>query len=275
MKKQYQTISSFHSIKERYNTYLIDIGGVIYDGQNPFKNGIAVINDLIKQHKQIVFLSNNPRPSFYIEKQLKTFRIVGSYRMVTSGDLLHHTLNTTLKHKKLYHLGRNRQHALLEGTDVHLVPSPQDADAIIVSCFVEGNENHALFDADIENIIASGKPIYCPNPDQLALEGSILRYPSGYFAHKLTQLGAHVTYLGKPSRILYDFITYLHPDIYFDKKTTIMIGDTLETDVLGAINFGIDSLLLLSGVTGLHTQNNSDVIRQSSYQPTYIMNQLQ
>ena len=37
-----------------------------------------------------------------------------------------------------------------------------------------------------------------------------------------------------------------------------MIGDTLETDMLGAINFGIDSLLVLDGITGLCMKKNPD-----------------
>jgi HAD superfamily hydrolase (TIGR01459 family) len=275
MKIQYQIINSLHSITEQYDTYLVDVGGVICDGKNPFNKAITVINELIKQKKQIVFLSNNPRPSTYLEKQLKTFGIADQYRIVTSGDFLHYTLNTNLKNKKIYHLGRNRQHALLEGIDIQLVSNPHDADAIILSCFVEGNENHTLYDIDLEKIRASEKPVYCPNPDQLALEGTIMRYPSGYFAHKLTQMGRPVTYLGKPYQALYDFITHMHPDIYFDKKTTIMIGDTLETDVLGAMNFGIDSLLLLSGITGLFMKEDSSILDTSSYQPTYVMKTLQ
>jgi ribonucleotide monophosphatase NagD (HAD superfamily) len=131
-----------------------------------------------------------------------------------------------------------------------------------------------LFNKDLKQIIASGKPIYCPNPDQLALEGSILRYPSGYFAHKIIEQGGSVIYLGKPSRIMYDFITQTHPDIHFTHDTTLMIGDTLETDICGAINFGIDSMLLLSGISGLLAKKNPHLIFQSPYQPTYVMEKL-
>lgn len=274
MKKQYQIINSLHPIKEQYETYFIDIGGVICDGKNPFKTAINVINELIKEKKQIIFLSNNPRPNTYLENQLKTFGIADQYSIITSGDLLHYTLKTQLKNKKIYHLGRNRQHALLEGTNVQLVSSPHDANAVILSCFVEGDENHTMYDNDLEKIRASEKPVYCPNPDQIAFEGTIMRYPSGYFAHKLTQSGGSVTYLGKPYQAIYDFVTQMYPEIYFDKKHTLMIGDTLETDVLGALNFGIDSLLLLSGVTGLCMQENSHILDESTYQPTYVMEML-
>ncbi len=241
MKNKYQLIDLLEAIENNYDTYFIDVAGVIYDGKNPFIHAITAINNLLKQQKQIVFLSNNPRPAHFTDNIVKTLGIKGDYRIVTSGDLLHHTLATTLSNKKIYHLGRNRQHALLEGTNTQLTTSLSDADAVIISCFVEGDEKRDIFDSDLENIFIAGKPVYCPNPDQLALEGSILRYPSGYFAHKLAQRGYPIIYLGKPSHIIYDFITQAHPDIYFTRDTTLMIGDTLETDMCGAIHFGIDS----------------------------------
>lgn len=275
METKYQLLNALRNIEKKYDTYLIDVAGVMYDGKNPFNHAIKAINKLLKQHKQIIFLSNNPRPAWFTENKLRTFGIIGNYHIVTSGDLLHHTLRTTLADKKIYHLGRNHQHALLEGTKSHITSSLSDADAVIVSCFVEGNENQEIFNTELENILISGKPIYCPNPDQLALEGPLLRYPSGYFAHKLAQRGCSITYLGKPSRIIYDFITQMHPTINFTHDTTLMIGDTLETDICGAINFGIDSLLVLSGITGLLTKNNLHAIAESPYQPTYIIKTLQ
>lgn len=274
MKIGYQVLDALQRIEKEYDTYIIDLAGVIYDGKNPFNHAIEAINKLLSQDKKIIFLSNNPRPSWFAENKLRTFGITGNYHIVTSGDLLHHVLATTLSGKKIYHLGRNRNHALLEGTNTHITSSLSDADAIIVSCFVEGDESHEIFNTDLENILASGKPVYCPNPDQLAFEGSLLRYPSGYFAHKLAQRDCPIIYLGKPSRTMYDFMTHIHPDITIVHEKTLMIGDTLETDICGAINFGIDSLLVLSGITGLRMKNNGHVITESPYQPTYIMEKL-
>jgi HAD superfamily hydrolase (TIGR01459 family) len=274
MKKNYQQLQSITEITNNYNTYLIDMVGVMYDGKKAFDHASEAVNLLLQHKKQIIFLSNNPWPSYCAKNKLQTFGITKNYHVITSGDVLHHTLATTLANKKIYHLGRNRQHALLENTNAHITQSLSDADAIILSCFVEGNEHHDIFDQDLDDIYASGKPVYCPNPDQIAFEGDILRYPSGYFAHKLEQRGGNVMYLGKPSPIIYDFITQKHPEISYTPTTTLMIGDTLETDICGAINVGIDSLLVLSGVTGLYIKQNPEIIVQSPYQPTYIMKKL-
>lgn len=267
-------INSLKEINHKYTTYFIDIAGVIYDGKKQFDNSIQAINYLLQNNKQIIFLSNNPYPSFFAENKLQAFGIIGNYYIVTSGDLLHYMLATTLADKKIYHLGRNRQHALLENTNTHITQSLSDADAVILSCFVEGNENHTLFDKDLNDIFIAKKPVYCPNPDQLALEGTILRYPSGYFAKKLEHLGCPVIYLGKPSQTIYEFISHKYPAINYNKNKTLMIGDTLETDIYGAINFGIDSLLILQGITGLYLNSSPRHLNQFSYKPTYIMQKL-
>src|SRR5579872_7444359 len=104
MKKSDRIIQSLKEIEQIYSTYLIDIVGVISNGKQPFDNAIAIINYLIKKNKQIIFVSNNPRPHWFTHNKLRTFGITDNYHIVTSGDVLHHTLTTTLADKKIYHL---------------------------------------------------------------------------------------------------------------------------------------------------------------------------
>ena len=53
-----------------------------------------------------------------------------------------------------------------------------------------------------------------------------------------------------------------------DISNTIMIGDRLDTDILGANQIGITSLLVLTGVT------SRDMLQTSIIQPDIIMNGL-
>ena len=56
----------------------------------------------------------------------------------------------------------------------------------------------------------------------------------------------------------------------------IMIGDSLTTDIQGAINFGIDSLLIGSGIHYDEINNHelSHLIDQHQMEPTYFLSQL-
>lgn len=82
------------------------------------------------------------------------------------------------------------------------------------------------------------------------------------------QAATHVnpTIIGKPEPIMYQqAITILgvSPD------NTIAIGDRLNTDILGAVNTGIRSLMVL---TGISTEADLETI---NYQPTWIMPDIQ
>ena len=70
---------------------------------------------------------------------------------------------------------------------------------------------------------------------------------------------------GKPSSFLVDL---LNKKGVISAKTTIMMGDRINTDILFAKNAGIDSCLVLSGVSKLED------IDQHEIKPTYFMERI-
>ena len=85
----------------------------------------------------------------------------------------------------------------------------------------------------------------CSNPDTTIPKHGILRYCPGHFAKIIEQHGGNVIYTGKPETSIYDLVFQRKPKI--NKDRILMIGDTFETDILGANRSGIDSALVLSG----------------------------
>ncbi len=73
--------------------------------------------------------------------------------------------------------------------------------------------------------------------------------------------GVHPVVAGKPERPLFDETVRR---VGGDRP--LMVGDRLDTDIAGAVNAGIDSLLVLTGVTGL-----SELVRaRPGERPTYL-----
>lgn len=72
--------------------------------------------------------------------------------------------------------------------------------------------------------------------------------------------------IGKPEPIIYQQAIAL---LGADLDETIAIGDRLETDILGAVNTGIRSIMVLTGISG-----ESDLV-DSDYQPTWVLPDLQ
>jgi HAD superfamily hydrolase (TIGR01450 family) len=117
-----------------------------------------------------------------------------------------------------------------------------------------------LFNNKIAELLATGLPFLNANPDFVASgqvkdengrENYVVR--QGFIAEELRKNGATVISFGKPNAEIYDFafdkLENLGID-KIDKSRTIMVGDTLRTDIQGAINAGIKSALCVkTGIT--------------------------
>ncbi|KAF3976944.1 MAG: HAD-IIA family hydrolase [Methylococcales symbiont of Iophon sp. n. MRB-2018] len=71
--------------------------------------------------------------------------------------------------------------------------------------------------------------------------------------------------IGKPQAIMYQqAIKFLG----VEKENTIAIGDRLDTDILGAVNTGIRSIMVLTGISTVED------FKEVEYRPTWIMDDL-
>jgi HAD superfamily hydrolase (TIGR01459 family) len=270
-------IQSILEIQAQYDVFFVDMVGVIYDGLNPYPEAIEAINTLLKAQKILVFVSNNPRPSTLARAKLEKFGLEGNFQVITSGDFMRHKMGRELSEITFYHLGDKRNKDLLSGLAVKTVPSLEGADGVILSGFLEEHEDETSLNDELRSIFESGKPIYCPNPDRLALYGSQLRRTAGFLADKIREWGGTVLDIGKPSLEFFVQASQLVPLPVLDKKRILMVGDTLETDIQGATNFGIDSLFVLGGISGTHGKLNNKpwtALRDMPYHPTYVMSSL-
>ncbi|HEC74172.1 MAG TPA: haloacid dehalogenase, partial [Methylophaga aminisulfidivorans] len=71
--------------------------------------------------------------------------------------------------------------------------------------------------------------------------------------------------IGKPEPILYQQALQL---LECDAESTIAIGDRLNTDILGAVNARMKSILLLTGVSSREDIDDVD------YAPTWVLDDL-
>jgi HAD superfamily hydrolase (TIGR01459 family) len=252
-------INRLSDISHKYTTLLIDIVGVMYDGIEPFTDAIHAINRANKEGIQPVFISNNPRPSILSQANLKRMGIIGDFTVITSGDYTRWFIEKHYQGKKIYHFGANCNQDILKGLNVTTTDNINDADIVLLTQFLEEKDNADQFDAILREITQSRKPIFCANPDVYACYGAELRKCAGYFAKKIEDFGGSVIYLGKPNPDFYVYVCMISGLTNENKSKFLMIGDTVDTDIQGAKNFGIDSLLVLSGISALFHKNNVDV----------------
>ena len=117
-------------------------------------------------------------------------------------------------------------------------------------------------------------PMLCANPDQVAIRGGEMGISAGAIARHYQSIGAKcVIYYGKPQLDLFEKASEALPGI--DKSRLLMVGDGIETDIAGANNFGIDSLLIAGGIhaaelTPLSTQTVGTLVNRYAVALTYF-----
>ena len=241
-------IASIGEIIDNYDMWLVDIVGIVHDGLNPFMGAIETLK-ILQNSKKVLFLSNMPRPGSLSQDKLVAMGLKQNTIVFTSGDAVRLDLQGKLAHKKIYHWGAERNADILSGLNVTLVDDLKDADVVLLTQFIEQDESLEQFDLLIDVIVKKRIPVICANPDKVALHGKTIRYCAGTFAARVEEAGGHVDYYGKPNPRIYEIIERYYGQSNIMKDRMIMVGDTLDTDILGAQNYGIDSLLVMTGNT--------------------------
>ena len=82
-------------IFENYDTFIIDLWGVMHNGVTLNSSAIEAVDKLKKNSKKIVFLSNAPRPSSNVINFLLKMKMDKRYleNVMTSGEAAMHAIN--------------------------------------------------------------------------------------------------------------------------------------------------------------------------------------
>ena len=68
-------IKGLSQIESKYDTFFIDLWGVIHNGIALFPEAINVLKNLTELNKRFVLISNAPRPSKSVEKFLVNLKM--------------------------------------------------------------------------------------------------------------------------------------------------------------------------------------------------------
>ena len=109
-----RNLNHLSEIFQSYDTYVIDLWGVIHNGIALNIKAIEAVENLEKNSKKIVFLSNAPRPSSKVKEFLKSLNMDDKHlsKVVTSGEAAMHAINQKKFGKKFYHLGPSRDRSI-------------------------------------------------------------------------------------------------------------------------------------------------------------------
>ena len=253
----------------KYDGFIIDLDGVIYLDKKPFKYSKTFINELIKQNKKYVFLTNDSSlsPNEY-SKLLESEGIQCSKDQIITpiNNFINLVDIKKIKNRNLmvFCSSKLKNYLIKSGIKViKNIDNYKNAEKIIVS----GNINFSYKDLMYASLcVQNGAELFATSTDNsyptklgnVPATGSII-------AAILKTHNAKVINLGKPSKSIFSMALRT---LGTNKKNTIMLGDNLITDIYGAKRNGIDSALILTGKT------TKSALKNSTHSPNYILNDL-
>lgn len=247
--KKLEHLSEIYS---SYDTFVIDLWGVMHNGILLNHKAIEAVNKLQEESKKIVFLSNAPRPSENVRDFLKNIKMEEKYlkNIITSGDAAMNAINENRFGKLFYHLGPARDESIFYKIKSNKTKL-DNSDFILCTGLIEEQEEDLNFYKDfLKNSIS--KKLICTNPDLTVHRGNKEEYCAGSIAQIFESIGGRVVYFGKPHKEIYDMC--------FKKEEKVLaIGDNLRTDIKGANNLNIDSIFISSGVHRSEFKNENEL----------------
>lgn len=234
-------LNHLSDIYENYDTFVIDLWGVIHNGVMLNPKAIDVIDNLSTNSKKIVFLSNAPRPSSKVINFLLKMKMDKKYlaNVMTSGEAAMYAINKNQFGKTFFHLGPPRDTSVFEKVKNNQVNLESCDFILCTGLFDEHESDLNYYKKFLENQIT--KKLICTNPDLTVHRGNVEELCAGSVAKVFEELGGEVVYFGKPHKEVYSMC------FNADEKV-LAIGDNLRTDIKGANNLNIDCIFISEGV---------------------------
>ena len=243
-------------ISDRYDGYVFDLWGVVHDGQRPYAGVIDCLGELKARGKKVVFLTNAPRRSWFIQGMLDRMEIDrGLYDgIISSGEVTWRWLHKRDRPwfeklgRKAFHIGPERDLSVVEDGAAELVATPDEADFLLNTGPDPDRKSKSVepYRALLESCFKAGLPMVCVNPDRAVMVGGERLICAGAFADIYAEWGGDIFEVGKPDPAVYGPVMEMLG--MTDLSRVIAVGDTPHTDLAGAQAAGIDCLWALTGL---------------------------
>ncbi len=268
-----QSIQNIDSLIPNYDLFLLDLWGVIHDGSHLYPGVGEALMALKEAGKTIIFISNAPRRAHRVKAVLSGFGIAeGDYvDAVSSGEVGYQWLAAGKAPwgKRYYYIGPGKDADVLDGLDFARVDDVKQADFVLNVGFGSEEQTTEDFSMLLRAARSIGLPMLCLNPDLEVVKITGERHPcAGIIGRHYEQMGGAVTWFGKPYSEIYDFCLRGQE---VAKSRILAVGDSLETDIPGGQNYGIDTLLVTGGILK-HKQEREvqEMCMQLGLRPTYV-----
>ena len=185
-------LENFSVISNSYDAFIIDLWGVMHNGIRLNSGAIEVVENLSKNRKRIVFLTNAPRPNKSVIKFLKKLNMDEKYfnNIFTSGEIARDSLKTKKFGINFFHLGPERDNSIFVEWEKNKTSIEKCDFILCTGLFDEQEENLSFYKQLLKDHIK--KKLICTNPDLIVHRGNKVELCAGSIAQVFSSLGGEV-----------------------------------------------------------------------------------
>lgn len=248
----------------RKNGFLIDMDGVIYKGSELIPGADRFINTLLERDIPFMFLTNNSqrtRRDIATKLNRMGFKGIQDYHVFTCATATAQFLAHQKPNGTAYVIGEGGLLNALHDYGYAIVD--HDPDYVVVG---EGRAFTLEMVEQAVSLISKGAKLIATNLDPSCPTPKGIRPGCGAYVsllEKATSVNAFS--VGKPSPVM---IRAARKELGLTAAETTIVGDTMETDILGGVQMGYRTVLVLSGGT------KREDLKNFAYKPDHIVNSI-
>ncbi|MGP6138541.1 TIGR01457 family HAD-type hydrolase [Jeotgalibaca sp. A127] len=249
---------------KQYKGFFIDLDGTVYAGTDPIPTAKTFISELEARGIPYLYVTNNAtKTQEDVVEHLKAVSGIdaSAENVYTSGLAAVDYAKKTYPGARTFVVGEPALQAQVE--EAGLVIVEDDIEVVI-----QGLDRFASYQklATASTAIRNGAAFIATNPDvNLPTEKGMMPGAGSLTAFLKTSTQKEPIIIGKPYGYIMDGAL---ERIGLAKEEVAMIGDNYHTDILAGMNFGVDTILALTGVT------KPEELSTISNKPTYTLNDL-
>ena len=240
--------------------YVIDIDGVLIRGNRPIPGAPDFIERLKESETPFVILTNNSR--FTPQDMQARLRMIGfdipSERIFTSALATARFLHDQRPEGSAFVIGESGLTTALH--EIKYVLTEHNPEYLVL-----GETRFYSYEQITKalRMIADGVRFLATNPDVTGPTAEGIVPACGSHAALLTAAsGVKPYFIGKPNPLMMRS-ALRHLGVH--SEDAVMIGDRMDTDIVGGLESGMDTILVLSGIT------RKEDVNRSPYRPNRVV----
>ncbi|WP_455357221.1 HAD-IIA family hydrolase [Streptomyces sp. SYSU K217416] len=259
-----QPAGSTRTLNEAYDTALLDLDGVVYAGGEAIAHAVESLAAAREDGMHLAYVTNNAlrTPEAVAEHLTELGVPAEATDVITSAQAVARLISDQVPAgARVLVIGGEGLRAALRERGLQPVESAEDGPAAVVQGYGGPELAWGRF-AEACYAIARGVPWFASNTD-LTIPSARGIAPGNGAAVEVVRIatGAEPQVAGKP-------LPPMHRETILrtGAERPLVVGDRLDTDIEGAFNGGVDSLLVLTGVTDAAQL----LAAEPRHRPTYV-----